>query len=150
MRSLVFCFIALLGLCGCGQNVQEAENFGTRPVTMPDGRTLRAENAVTQEELIKGLMFRPSLAKDHGMLLIHNKLGRYPMFMYNMQIPLDIIWVDSQKRVVEVAAQLPPCKEAKASQCPFFGGRENAQFVLLMATGQAEQYKLKVGSTIDF
>jgi uncharacterized protein len=150
MRFFALSSIAFLMLSSCGGGTQDGEDFGLRSVTMPDGRTVRADSAITQEELIKGLMFRPSLASDHGMLFIHNKLSKYPKFMYNMQIPLDMIWMDSQKTVVEIEANAPLCQAPKASQCPLYGGKQDSQFLLQLAAGQAAKYQVTVGSKIDF
>ena len=150
MRYFLLCSIAFALLAACSKNDQEAADFGTRPITMPDGRTVLAETAISMEELMRGLMFRSSLAPDHGMLFLHNQLGKYGYWMFNVQIPLDIIWMDSQKIVVEISANTPPCKAAKASQCPTHGGTQKSQFVLELAAGQAARYKVIVGSRIDF
>lgn len=128
----------------------EKSRFGTRPVTMPNGATVFAESAIEYAELLRGLMFRDSIPSDGGMLFIHNKMGKYAYFMYQVRFPIDIIWMDSKKNVVEVAANVPPCKEEKASACPTFGGNQEAQFILEVPAGKAAEYKVSVGSKIDF
>ena len=42
--------------------------------------------------------------------------------MYQVKIPLDMVWMDKNRRVVEMAENVPPCKTAKASECPTYGG----------------------------
>ncbi len=128
----------------------EKSRFGTRPVTMPNGDTVYAESAIEYAELLRGLMFRDSIPSDGGMLFIHNKMGRYGYFMYQVRFPIDIIWMDSKKNVVEVVANVPPCKEEKASACPTYGGNRDAQFILEVPAGKAAAYKVSVGSKIDF
>lgn len=134
----------------CGSNQQEADRFMTRPVTMPNGKTVYAEPAVEYAEMLRGLMFRDSLAPDRGMLFFHNKMGRYPYWMFQVRIPLDIIWLDRSKTVVEVLENVPPCPSTKASECPSHGGTQDAQFVLELAAGQARRYGVQVGSKLDF
>lgn len=121
-----------------------------RPVTMPDGKTVYAEMAIEYAELLRGLMFRDSLAPDRGMLFIHNKMGRYSYWMFQLKIPLDIIWMDKNKTVVEVLVNVPPCPSTKSSECPQHGGTVDSQFVLELAFGRAAAYGVKVGSKIDF
>ncbi len=100
-------------------------------------------------EMQKGMMFRDSLALDRGMLFIHESPGRYPYWMYQVRIPLDIIWMDSTHRIVEISADTPPCK-TKASLCGNYGGHEVAQFVLELAGGEARRQGLAVGQTLEF
>jgi uncharacterized membrane protein (UPF0127 family) len=139
--------VLLLTLTACSE---PKSRFATREVVMPDGRKIYAESAISAQDLLRGLMFRDEVAKDGGMLFFHNQMGRYTYFMYQVRVPLDIIWMDSTKRVVEIAANVPPCKEEKASQCPNYGGNQDAQFILELAGGMAEKYGVKVGTQIEF
>lgn len=131
-------------------NDKEADRFMKRAVTMPNGSTIYAETAIEYQEMLRGLMFRESLANDHGMLFFHNKVGRYSYWMFQVKIPLDIIWMDHSKTVVEVLANVPPCPSAKSNECPQHGGTKDAQFVLELAGGMAAKYGVTVGSKIDF
>ncbi len=142
------CMIAGLSLfLSCAS---EKNRFGTRPVTMPNGDTVYAESAIEQMELLKGLMFRDSIPEDGGMLFIHNRMGRYARFTYQVKFPLDIVWLDNKKNIVEVVANVPPCPSTKASECPTYGGKQDAQFVLEIPAGKAAAYRVAVGSKIDF
>ena len=122
----------------------------SRAVTMPNGKTVYAEMAIEYAEMVRGLMFRDSIAADRGMLFLHNKMGKYPYWMYQVRIPLDIIWMNHDKRVVEVLANVPPCPSAKSSECPTHGGTQEAQFVLELGSGMAAKYGVAVGTTIEF
>ena len=122
----------------------------SRAVTMPNGTKVYAEMAIEYAEMVRGLMFRDSLAPDRGMLFLHNKMGKYPYWMYQVRIPLDIIWMNNDKQVVEVLANVPPCPSAKSSECPTHGGTRDAQFVLELAAGMAAKYGVVVGTKVDF
>jgi uncharacterized protein len=131
-------------------NQEDAERFRLRPVTMPNGKTVYVEMAIDTAEMMRGMMFRDSLAADRGMFFVHNKMGRYSYWMYQVRIPLDMIWIDQQKNVVEVLANVPPCPSTKSSECPTHGGTKDAQYVLELAAGMAAKYGVTVGSKIDF
>lgn len=131
-------------------NQEDAERFRLRPVTMPNGKTVYVEMAIDTAEMMRGMMFRDSLAADRGMFFVHNKMGRYAYWMYQVRIPLDMIWIDQQKNVVEVLANVPPCPSTKSSECPTHGGTKDAQYVLELAAGMAAKYGVTVGSKIDF
>ena len=100
-------------------------------------------------EIMKGMMFRDSLAEDHGMLFVHPKEDNYAYWMYQTRIPLDIIWMDHDRRIVEISANTPPCK-TEASQCPKYGGTEKSSFVLEINGGAAAKYGLKVGDVLQY
>ena len=122
----------------------------SRAVTMPNGKTIYAEMAIEYAEMVRGLMFRDSIAADRGMLFLHNKMGKYPYWMYQVRISLDIIWMNHDKRVVEILANVPPCPSAKSKECPTHGGTQEAQFVLELGSGMAAKYGVAVGTKIDF
>ncbi len=65
-----------------------------RPVTLPDGGKIYAEMAIEHMEIVRGLMFRDSLPQDRGMLFLHNKMGRYPYWMFQVKFPLAIVWLN--------------------------------------------------------
>jgi uncharacterized membrane protein (UPF0127 family) len=149
MRLLVLCCTIAIFMVSCSKQ-EEADRFMSRAVTMPNGDKVYAEMAIEYSEILRGLMFRDSLAKDRGMLFIHNKMGRYSYWMFQVKIPLDIVWMDKSKTVVEVLANVPPCPSAKSGDCPQHGGTTDSQFVLELAAGMAAKYGVTVGSKIDF
>jgi uncharacterized membrane protein (UPF0127 family) len=148
MRSL-WPFALLLPLLGCGSKPTGVEEFYTRIVTLPRGQQVRAEVLTNPTDMMRGMMFRDSLAPDRGMLFMHPSPGLYSYWMYQVRIPLDIIWLDTSGRIVEISANTPPCR-TKASQCPSYGGQEKSLFVLELAGGMADKYGLRLGDLISF
>ena len=110
---------------------------------------IQAEVALTQQDLTRGLMFRESLPMDRGMLFVFPQAGKFNFWMYQCKIPLDILWLDSRRRIVEMSADTPPCRKA-ASDCPHYGGNETSQYVLELAGGAAAKYGLKKGDELSF
>ena len=142
--------VALLaGLCGCGPAPLKPEDDRTMVVSLPDGREIRAEMMVRQDDLLRGMMYRESLAPDRGMLFIYAKPATFKYWMFRVKIPLDIIWLDAAKRIVEVSANTPPCL-GEARDCPSYGGNFESQFVLEIGGGMAAKHGLKVGDTLRF
>jgi uncharacterized membrane protein (UPF0127 family) len=99
---------------------------------------------------MRGMMFRDSLAKDRGMLFVHPSDGNYAYWMYQCRIPLDIIWMNHDRRIVEISTDTPPCPSKAAHECPSFGGHEKARYVLELAGGGAALYGLHVGDSLSF
>ena len=66
------------GCSGGPQTEGGPDLIGTRKVTLPGGESIRAEVEMTDLDMQKGMMFRDSLARGHGMLFIHQTPGLYP------------------------------------------------------------------------
>jgi uncharacterized protein len=140
---------AALLCCACGSNTMGPDDLHMRTVKLPNGQEIRAEAEIDPVDMQKGMMFRDSIARGHGMLFIHDKPGFYQYWMYQVRIPLDIIWMDSNHRVVEISADTPPC-QTKASECPKYGGHQQARFALELGGGEARRLGIRVGDTLDF
>ncbi len=138
-----------LALAGCGSKTVTLDDYHTQVVLLPDGAQVRAELMIEAIDLRRGMMFRESLAPDHGMLFLHPAPGQYKYYMYQVRIPLDIVWLDRDKRIVEIAANVPPCP-TRASECPQYGGSYAAMYVLELAGGVAAHHGLKTGDTLRF
>ena len=137
--------IFTLLLWGCGRSLPA----GYQWVELPDGTRIEAETKLTPEGQAQGMMFRTSLADDKGMLFVHATTEKSPYWMFQCEIPLDIIWMDRDRRIVEISADTPPCRET-ADKCPTYGGSAPSLFVLELAGGMAKKYNLKVGDTLRF
>ena len=119
-------------------------------VTLPDGFVVQAELKTSPEDRARGMMFRPTIPEDRGMLFIFPRMERQGFWMYNTLVPLDIIWLDDNKQVVEIAANTPPCRSRDARDCPSYGGSTPSVYVLELGTGQAIKHGVKVGETLEF
>ena len=141
--------LLLAFLVSCGSQTATMDDFNTRQVTLPNGKVIKAELAVTQEMMARGLMFRTSMPNDRGMLFFHETEGRWQYWMLNTKIPLDIIWMDNNHRVVEISANTPPC-HTEAIKCPNYGGNADSRYVLELNAGEAKRNDIRVGETISF
>jgi uncharacterized membrane protein (UPF0127 family) len=147
VKPLTVC-AALFLLTGCDSK-NDAGNLNTAEVTFPNGKSVVAETMLRDVDQMRGMMFRDALAKDRGMLFVHTADETHPYWMYQVRIPLDIIWMDHSRRIVEIAANAPPCP-SPAHDCPSFGGHEKSRYVLELAGGGAALYGLKMGDQLNF
>lgn len=104
------------------------------------------ELALTPEERSNGLMFRESLDFTKGMLFVFEKEGKYPFWMKNTLIPLDIIWINENKEVVFISENTQLCKEY---YCPIIEPTKNAKYVLEINGGISKRIGLVVGDKIS-
>jgi uncharacterized membrane protein (UPF0127 family) len=149
MRSLLLVLPGALLCFGCGPKVDSAEDLNTLVVTLPDGHQIRTELLTKPAEIAHGMMYRDALPQDRGLLFIHDKPAPYRYFMSNVKAPLDIIFMDSHRQIVEISAETPPCTSKPAS-CPTYGGHYYEQFVLELRAGEAQRLGLHKGQTLSF
>jgi hypothetical protein len=110
-------------------------------------RCFSVELARTSTERKNGLMLRESLDDNSGMLFIFDRDGIYPMWMKNMEIPLDLIWMDKDGKVVFIKENAQPCGEG---ECQNITPNSRAYYVLEINAGLVRAYRLEVGSTASF
>lgn len=137
------------GSIACSSGNSGVDDVMTRQVTLPDGFVVRAELKISAADMARGMMYRDSLANGNGMLFVHEDQSRSPYWMANCKFPLDIIWMDSNHKVVEVSASTPPCPSG-GRECPQYGGHYPAQFVLEVGGGEAAKHQVREGATLQF
>lgn len=98
--------------------------------------------AKTQTEREKGLMFVQKMEKNSGMLFVFEKEDIYSFWMKNTPIPLDMIWLDKNGKVVFIKENAEPCKN---SYCPIISSDKKAKYVLEINAGLCEKYNIKPG-----
>ena len=117
------------------------------PLTLPSGKVLQAEVMVKDEDRAMGLMFRASLPLDRGMIFVFETADFHGIWMKNCRFPIDILWLDEEKKVVHVAESVPPCK---ADPCPVYNPMRRAAYVIELNAGQARREKAILGATVRF
>jgi uncharacterized membrane protein (UPF0127 family) len=120
---------------------------GKATLTLPSGRVLDVEVMVSDQDRAMGLMFRRSLAEDKGMLFVFEWSGFHGIWMKNCRFPIDILWLDQERRIVHVTEGAEPCK---SDPCPTYEPLRRASYVLELNAGQAAREGAVVGATVSF
>ncbi|TRZ88104.1 DUF192 domain-containing protein [bacterium] len=116
-------------------------------VFFPGGQAVTAELAVTDEERARGLMFRDKVLPEQGMLFVFEEEDLHSFWMKNTLVPLDMLWLGRDRRIIHIARNVPPCA---AEPCPSYGPEIPALFVLELKAGQADVLGLKLQDRLEF
>jgi uncharacterized membrane protein (UPF0127 family) len=81
------------------------------------------------------------------MLFLFETPGFHGIWMKNCKFPIDILWLDDQRRIVHVAAGVPPCRK---EPCPVYQPLQRASYVVELNAGEARREKARVGSVVGF
>lgn len=100
--------------------------------------TVTAEVAASAEERRQGLMYREELPDGTGMLFVFPDEAVRSFWMQNTYIPLDIAFLDSRSRIVDIKQMEPESTELHDSSAP-------AMFALEVREGWLEEKGIQVG-----
>jgi uncharacterized membrane protein (UPF0127 family) len=106
--------------------------------------TLDIEIADDDYQTRTGLMYRKSMDDDKGMLFIFDEEIQRGFFMKNTEFALDIIYINSDKKIVNIAKNAVPFdKTTIPSDGP-------AKYVLEVNAGLTDQWGLEKGDVVDW
>ncbi|MFT4890159.1 MAG: uncharacterized membrane protein (UPF0127 family) [Halobacteriales archaeon] len=121
-------------------------------VTLVDGdtgdrlATVEVEVADTRKERYTGLSDHESLADGSGMLFVHDGEARRTYVMRRMDFPIDMIFVDAERRITAIHHARTPGPNEAGSDLRYSG---RAKYVLEVPRGFANETGLSVGDRID-
>ena len=104
--------------------------------------TVVAEVARSPEERSQGLMYREELAPGTGMLFVFPDEASRGFWMANTYVPLDIAYMDSALRIVDIQQMEPEVTETYDSAAP-------AMFALEVPQGWFAEHGIGVGAVAE-
>lgn len=93
----------------------------------------------------RGLSYTKALLEDEGMLFVFDKSDIYQFWMKGMNYPLDIIWINDQKRIIHIEHSLSP-----ETFPNLFSSESPALYVLEVNAGFCEKHQIKIGDIVSF
>lgn len=128
--------IILFSSAACNRVNQISNVTSPSPtVILPGGQRIQLiATADSAEERAQGLSGRTSLGQNEGMWFVFDKEGYYPFWMPEMNFGLDIIWVDKDYRVADIARDVPPAKPGETNP-PRYTNQRLAKYVLEVNAG---------------
>ncbi len=114
-RGILAGAIGLALVAGCAGAPQDANGNPLEPLTVVTDtgeHRFMVEIADDDAERQRGLMERPPLADDRGMLFQFPDVAERGFWMHNTPSPLDIIYIDPRGRIVSIARNATPNSDA--------------------------------------
>jgi uncharacterized membrane protein (UPF0127 family) len=109
---------------------------------------LQVEIVRTDEEKELGLMGRESLADDEGMLFVYGENRKPIIWMKNMLIPIDIIFIGEDLKISFIQKSVEPCTAEFDRQCHRYSSTRPSTYVLEVPAGYAERNDIVEGDKI--
>jgi hypothetical protein len=114
---------------------------------LPSGAEFKLEIAADPTSRWRGYRYRENLPDDEGMLFIFPSQQQLSFEMKDCLVALDIIFLDPEMRVVEIAHDQQPCPPE--GPCEPIRPMRPAQYVLEIAGGTARREGLEPGQRIS-
>jgi len=105
---------------------------------------VNVELARNEDERRRGLMYRRSLAGGSGMLFVFPESGPHQFWMHNTYIPLDMVFLDADKKVVFVEERAEPMTDTPR------GPSAPTLYVVEVPGGWARSHGIEPGVTARF
>lgn len=108
LLPMLVLFLAGLSRSSIGADLQKFPSSELTIISATGPHRFKVELAETPSQMTQGLMFRTSLAPDAGMLFDYKQPTLATMWMHNTLIPLDMLFVDAEGRIVNIHQRAVP------------------------------------------
>ena len=105
--------------------------------------TRRLEVAETDRDREQGLSGRANLGADTGMIFVFDEPDQYGFWMKDMKFPIDILWLDRDKKIVTILESVSPNSYPKV-----FQPTEEAMYVIELEASKSRALGLTEGVTL--
>ena len=136
MKKIIL-LLFVLSLVGCANRTVEIDN-GVEIIK------IKVEIADDLNERAKGLMFREDLGENEGMFFIFGDVAERNFWMKNTLIPLDIIFICDDFKIVNIE-EAEPCEE---DPCKNYFSKGGAKYVLEVNKRFSERNNIDVGDRV--
>ena len=145
-RILIFALAGavLIGAISLFSNLNNAIYDQSASLILPDKQiSLIVVN--NSESRVRGLSGTESLSENSAMLFVFDEPDKYGIWMKDMKFPIDIFWLDENKKIIYVEQDVSPLTYPKV-----FTPSGKSLYVVETNAGFAEKNNLKVGNVLNF
>lgn len=136
--------ILLIVLALVGWSLYQRTTIAQTRIHLGDA-VFRAEVVDTDQARQKGLSGRQALPENEVMLFAYEQPDFHGIWMKDMHIDLDIVWLDEEQRVVHIVKNASPDTYPK-----IFRPEKPAKYIIEMNAGLVERKSITTGQRADF
>lgn len=122
------------------------ETYRKDIVIKANGQSIDGQLARSPQELEQGLSGKNCIGEQQGMLFKFDQSGYYSFWMKDMKFNIDILWIDSTRKVVHIEKDVSPATYPNKN----FTNSSPASDVLELKAGRSDELGLKTGSQLYY
>lgn len=128
--------------------IEAEDELSAGPNVQIGDAVIAVELATSSAAAQKGLSGRESLGAESGMLFAFSKPDIYRFWMPNMHFPIDIIWLNSHNKVIDIDENVS--NEFDPANPVFYTPDSPAQYVLEVNAGFSKSRGINIGDAAIF
>ena len=154
LSKLMFVVFGIIGLIFISRIVIKSHNDedfinyyrpqSTTKISFANGFII-ADIAVSSFDRQKGLSDKKMIGDNSGLLFVFENSDRHGFWMKDMNFPIDIVWIDENKKIVGISSNLSP-----ETYPEIFLPPQNIKYALEINADMAKKYNLATGTTLSF
>ena len=111
---------------------------------------VEADIAANLKARQKGLGKQDYIEVERGMLFVFEQPGEYAIWMKDMKFAIDIIWIDENKTIVDIAQNVPPQPGQSDKDLKVYKPVAVSKYILEINAGLVKLNDLKIGDKVNF
>jgi uncharacterized membrane protein (UPF0127 family) len=119
-------------------------NYSTMKIKI-NNTIINTEIADTNSKQILGLSGRKNLNQNSGMIFIYNKPDYYGIWMKDMNFPIDIIWINENKKIIDITKNVSPKTYPQV-----FKSTSQSKYIIEVNANFSTSNNIKTGDSVDF
>ena len=152
--KLIVILLILIAFNGCSSTLKKPEtetfflviNHTANTIDKnPKQLAIHLKRLTTYELQLKGLMFQSKLHANTGVLLEYQSEAARGIWMKNMLIPIDVIFLNKTGRITRLIENLQPCNLNQP--CLIYSANQT-QFIIELPSGFIKHNKVKIHNTV--
>ena len=129
--------------------LDKKQEVNTQKTLKIDGITLNIGVANTDAERMQGLSCKNGLSENEGLLFVFDTEGYYGFWMKDMNFPIDIAWLDKDKKLIHIESNVSP-DTYRESPPKVFSPASPALYVLETSANFFQNHQIKIGDAAEF
>lgn len=109
-----------------------------------------AEIADEPDKRRKGLSKLDELPIGEGLLFVFERNGEYAFWMKDMNFPIDIIWIDDNKKIIDIAENAVPEPGKNDNDLTIYSPKSDSRYILEINAGLSSLNNLQIGDKVNF
>lgn len=97
----------------------------------------------------QGFMFYEEIANNTGMLFVYNQDHLMHFWMKNTIVPLDLVFLSSELKVVEWIENMKPGFGKPENTLPHYSSTQPARYALELKAGMVKKLGIKIGDKLE-
>jgi len=122
-------------------------NLITRPTDLwLGGGVFKAKLALTDNARSKGLAGTKDINPDEALLMAFPSDGMWEIWMKDMNFPIDVVWLDKDRKVTTTVKNIPFDESTKVKHQP----KTPARYIIELPAGTVDEEVIKIGDVAVF